>query len=66
MATQTFNEALATLSVRRIDEAVQDLRISISVGSMSPDAYKFNCGKIAGLIDAKDLITAALTDLMKA
>ncbi len=66
MASQTFNEALQARAGKLIDEHIKGLSTAILAGQLQPEEYKRQTGMIAGLEKAKELISDAYTEAMKA
>ncbi len=66
MASQTFNEALQARAGKLIDEHIKALSAPILAGHLKPKEYRRQTGMIAGLEKAKELISDAYTEAMKA
>jgi hypothetical protein len=65
LVTQTFNQSFELHTQKLIDAAIAAKSTTILNGNLSWDQYKFHCGQIRGLEDAKTLLGQALIDLQK-
>lgn len=48
---QTLNTAFEQALTKIIDEELEAARDRISAGQLSPEDYRFQCGKLAGMRD---------------
>lgn len=46
---QTLDTAFERALTKVIDEEIENLRENVSAGQMTPEDYKFQCGKLAGM-----------------
>jgi hypothetical protein len=48
---QTLNTAFEQALTKLMDEEIEAARERISAGQMTPEDYRFQCGKLAGMRD---------------
>lgn len=62
---QTFNEAIEITTQKRLDSAIETERNAICTGQMTQEQYKYRCGVIKGMENAKAILLEAKDDLQK-
>jgi hypothetical protein len=61
----TFHANVETLVGKRLQEAEEAQKATICAGLLDHDRYKYEAGKLAGLVEASKILAKAVSDVMK-
>lgn len=61
----TFHGSLQVVVAKRLKEAQDDQKMTICAGLLDHDRYKYEAGKLAGLVEATTILEKAISDAMK-
>lgn len=65
MTALTIDTALQREAAKLLDERCEQMRAGISNGLLSHDDYKFRCGCLKGMEDAKAILDEAASNIAK-